>query len=337
MTAEYHITPVSPPLQMVLCIFWLSIFYVDFALAFGLELRAGVFGSITGMLVQIYSLLRFGLMLKWVDNFFVIRLPGQTWSEEDLFTVGDWLSVPWSREKLHRFATQQCYIGFDWNLTARSVLLLEDNLAATLALLRQLSDLAAQWSRSDVACLHGKLVHAATVYPLIRPFLTSASRLAALFTSSRTRLHTPSGLLSDLNWVQDILPKLPCRLPLSHPSPLDVGWWGYTSTCFGIGVVVTGVWGVWQHAPGFAVGPRPSHQENRKALVGLATRPNQSQTRANKTRPDRQDNQMARGPLCLKPEVAHNVPFIINSHLKHQIFSNQNNKTKPEHQSLLVC
>jgi hypothetical protein len=30
----------------------------------------------------------------------------------------------------------------------------------------------------------------------------------------------------------------------------------------------------------------PLHQENRKALVGLATRPNQSQTRANKTRPD---------------------------------------------------
>jgi hypothetical protein len=78
------------------------------------------------------------------------------------------------------------------------------------------------------------------------------------------------------------------------------------------------------------------HQENRKALVGLATRPNQSQTRANKTRPDRQDDQTARGPLCLKPEVAHNVPFIINLHLNLQFFSNQNNKTKPEHQSLPV-
>jgi hypothetical protein len=79
-----------------------------------------------------------------------------------------------------------------------------------------------------------------------------------------------------------------------------------------------------------------THQENRKALVGLATRPNQSQTRANKTRPDRQDDQTARGPLCLKPEVAHNVPFIINLHLNLQFFSNQNNKTKPEHQSLPV-
>jgi hypothetical protein len=78
------------------------------------------------------------------------------------------------------------------------------------------------------------------------------------------------------------------------------------------------------------------HQENRKALVGLAARPSQSQTRANKTRPDQQDDQSARGPLCLKPEVPHNVFSIIISHLNHQFFSNQNNKTKPEHQSLPV-
>jgi hypothetical protein len=82
---------------------------------------------------------------------------------------------------------------------------------------------------------------------------------------------------------------------------------------------------------------RYKHQENQKALVGLATGPNQSQNRANKTRPDQQDDQTARGPLCLKPEVNHNVPFIINSHLNHQFFPNQNDKTKPEHQSLPVC
>jgi hypothetical protein len=76
------------------------------------------------------------------------------------------------------------------------------------------------------------------------------------------------------------------------------------------------------------------HQENRKALVGLATRPNQSQTRANQTRPDQKDDQSTRGPLCPKPEVAYNVFFIMNLHLNHQVFSDQNNKTKPEHQSL---
>jgi hypothetical protein len=78
----------------------------------------------------------------------------------------------------------------------------------------------------------------------------------------------------------------------------------------------------------------PPHQENQKALVGLATRPNQSQARANKTRPDQQDDQSARGPLCLEPEVAQNVFFVINLCLNHQFFSDQNNKTKPEHQSL---
>jgi hypothetical protein len=45
------------------------------------------------------------------------------------------------------------------------------------------------------------------------------------------------------------------------------------------------------------------HQENRKALVGLATRPDQSQTRANKTKTDQKHDQSTRGPLFLKPEV----------------------------------
>jgi hypothetical protein len=73
------------------------------------------------------------------------------------------------------------------------------------------------------------------------------------------------------------------------------------------------------------------HQENRKALVGLAARPNQSLTRANQTRPDQKDDQSTRTPLCLKPEVAHYVFSIINLHLNHHFFSNQNNQTKPEH------
>jgi hypothetical protein len=62
----------------------------------------------------------------------------------------------------------------------------------------------------------------------------------------------------------------------------------------------------------------------------------QDQTRAKpeQTRPD-QTNRMTRVPED-HPEVAHNAPFIINSHLNHEMFSNQNYKTKPEHQSLPV-
>ncbi|OSC96160.1 hypothetical protein PYCCODRAFT_1335184, partial [Trametes coccinea BRFM310] len=49
--------------------------YVDTALCFGLTSSAGVFGSIADMLVAIYHTYGFGSIRKWVNDFFVIRLP----------------------------------------------------------------------------------------------------------------------------------------------------------------------------------------------------------------------------------------------------------------------
>jgi hypothetical protein len=255
VTAAYRITPVAPAEQNALCILWQLKYYIDFALAFGLASSAGVFGSIADMLVHIYILLGFGLMLKWVDDFFVIRLPGQTWSEEDFLAVGDRLGVPWSREKLRRFASVQRYIGFDWNLDARSVSFPADKREATLALVAEWAEPTARWSGADAARLHGKLVHMATCYPLIRPFVVSAGIFAARFTSPRARLHVSSGLAADLAWITELVPVLPPELPLARPEPIDVGWWGDASTSFGVGVVVGGFWGVWKYAPGVAVGP----------------------------------------------------------------------------------
>jgi hypothetical protein len=64
------------------------------------------------------------------------------------------------------------------------------------------------------------------------------------------------------------------------------------------------------------------------------TKPEPNQSRQDQTRP--KDNQSTRAPLFLKPEGACNVFFIINLRLNNQFFSSQNNKTKPEHQSLPV-
>jgi hypothetical protein len=78
------------------------------------------------------------------------------------------------------------------------------------------------------------------------------------------------------------------------------------------------------------------HQKIRKARVGLDKRPNQSQTRANKTKPEQKMTRAPDNHFFLKPEVACNVFLIINLHLNNLIFSDQNNKTKTEHQSLPV-
>ncbi|KAI0681646.1 hypothetical protein C8T65DRAFT_598388, partial [Cerioporus squamosus] len=49
--------------------------FVDRALCFGLASSASVFGSIADMLVAIYGAHGYAYILKWVDDFLVIRLP----------------------------------------------------------------------------------------------------------------------------------------------------------------------------------------------------------------------------------------------------------------------
>jgi hypothetical protein len=255
VSAAYRITPVHPEQQHALCVMWHGKTYLDLAAPFGLRSSAGVFGSIADMLVSIYAAHGFGPIRKWVDDFFVVRLPGGSWSEEDFISLTARLGVPWSMTKLRRLAVIQRYIGLDWNLVTRTVSMPPEKTAAIL-------ELAQAWlahedsTESEAARLHGKLVYLATMYPLIRPFLRAISRFVAKFTSSRASLSIPTAVHADLTWILEITPLLPVELPLSRPGPEDIGWWGDASTSFGVGVVVGEFWGVWKWADGFQVGPR---------------------------------------------------------------------------------
>jgi hypothetical protein len=77
-------------------------------------------------------------------------------------------------------------------------------------------------SKEEAARMHGKLMHLATIYLLIRPFLRSISRFAAQFTSCHARLEVPSATQSNIRWLIDIVPLLPRNLPLSLPEPVNI-------------------------------------------------------------------------------------------------------------------
>ena len=86
ISTVHHFTPVQPDQQHHLCIFWDGFVYVNQAVMFGLASSTSVFGSIADMLLAIYKAAGFTPILKWVDDFFVIRLPNQTWTEQDSWT-----------------------------------------------------------------------------------------------------------------------------------------------------------------------------------------------------------------------------------------------------------
>ncbi|KAI1785443.1 hypothetical protein LXA43DRAFT_928897, partial [Ganoderma leucocontextum] len=222
---------------------------------FGLASSAGVFGAVADMLVDIYREHGISWVIKWVDDFFVIRPPHQCFSEADFIAITAQLGVPWSLEKTRLFATMQRYIGFLWDLEHKTVAIPPEKVAAMLALLSHWSGSGFKALASEAASLHGKLVHLATIFRLLRPFTRSVALFAAGFRSHRARLHPPKDVLADIKWITWMLPILPNQLPLSSPSPVDLGWWGDASSSFGIGVVIGSFWAVWAWAPGFRVGP----------------------------------------------------------------------------------
>jgi hypothetical protein len=226
---------------------------------FGLASSAGVFGAIADMLVAIYKAAGYRLILKWVDDFLVIRLPSEYWTEQDFIGLTVCIGVPWSPEKTMKLVTVQRYIGFNWNLKTKTVSLPTEKLEHIQELLSCWLQEGSRFSAHDAASLHGKLVHISCIHVLIRPFLRSISAFSLSFTSARAKLNAPSGLRADLSWISYLLHQLPNKLPLASLEPVDLGWWGDASTSFGIGVVVNRHWAVWEWAPGFRVGAELEH------------------------------------------------------------------------------
>jgi len=207
------------------------------------------------MLVAIYKAHGIDRLVKWVDDFFAIHLPGDRWSEKDFMDLTSALGVPWSIEKMRPFAVIQRYIGFDWDLEKKRVSLPQEKLVNILNLISTWLLAGHKASMHNAASLHGKLIHVSSIFLLIRPFLRALAHFPSSFTSPRAVLHPPPAVLADLDWVRFIISSPPNSLPLRSPAPLDIGWWGDASSSFGIGVVVQGLWAVWQWQPGFKVGP----------------------------------------------------------------------------------
>ena len=256
ISAAYRLTPIRPDQQHHLCVFWDGLVYVDRAVMFGLASSAGVFGSIGDMLIAIYKKAGYSLILKWVDDFFVIRLPDQFWTEQEFMDLTGGFGVPWSLKKMRPLSPVQRYIGFDWDLDRRMVILPPDKLSKTLSLLSRWISPNERFIAREAASLHGKLVHISCIFPLIRPFLSGIAAFALGFRHPRAKLQVPPSLQADLSWIQFIIKSLPNEMPLASQQPVDLQWWGDASTSFSIGIAVGHYWAVWKWAPGFKVGPR---------------------------------------------------------------------------------
>ena len=155
---------------------------------FGLSSSAGVFGCIADMLVAIYEAAGFQPLLKWVNNFLVIHLPGQCWSEQDFMDLTGAVGVPWSVKKTQPLSMIQRYIGFDWDLIDCTVAIPLDKLSWVLTLLSLWLLPGNSFSSHKAASLHSRLVHVSCIFPLIHPFLWSIAAFPSFFKSFGIRV-----------------------------------------------------------------------------------------------------------------------------------------------------
>jgi len=75
---------------------------------FGLSSSAGVFGSVADMLIAITEQL-VSLHCSMGNDFFVICLPDQSWTEQEFMDLTGYFGVPWSINKMRPLAMSALY------------------------------------------------------------------------------------------------------------------------------------------------------------------------------------------------------------------------------------
>jgi hypothetical protein len=150
---------------------------------FGLSSSAGVFGCVADMLAAIYRKAGFSPLLKWVDDFFVIWMPGDKWTEDSFIQLTACLGVPWSEEKTCPLSKCQKCLGFCWDLKAKTVSLTDEKVRKIRKALDDWRNSGARFMAKEALALHGQLVHISCIFPLIQPFLWSAISFANSFCS----------------------------------------------------------------------------------------------------------------------------------------------------------
>ena len=175
-----------------------------------------------------------------------------TYNFDDIDKVSSQLGIPWDCSKDQPFSNSSTYIGFDWDLSSLWVSL-------SSAKKEKYSRAILEWNArsshvlNDVEKLYGKLLHACSVIPSGRAFLTSLEAML------RTSHHSPfvphsagKGVARDLDWWLSVLQRPILGRPI--PAPVDlcnVGAFSDASSGIGIAIVVSGRWRAWRLIPGW--------------------------------------------------------------------------------------
>jgi hypothetical protein len=245
--------PVAPEDRLHVCVVWKGKVILDFCCCFGCSSSSGIFGRCADAIKTIYIYLNF-----W--HFPILPSPSGPWTysydESLIWDVANTLGWPWSKKpgKCIPFTFTFKYVGFEWDLTQKTVCLPDSKRQKFLAKL-------APWvqngkvSAKECQSLVGSLNHCSVVVFSSHAHLPSLYRFSAQFQSHSkfVKLSIPDSLLKDIEWWHTALSDpLACSMPIRHrPPPSSCKIYVDASTSWGVGLLVDGRWQAWQLSDGW--------------------------------------------------------------------------------------
>ena len=180
-----------------------------------------------------------------------------TYCDADIDHISEQLGIPWEPSKTVPFSSTVPYLGFDWNLSKRTVALTEKKKAKYSAAIQDWLPRSTH-NLEETQKLYGKLLHACLVLPAGRAYLTSLESLMASFSENPfVPHHAPRHTIADLSWWFDVLNSPRTSRPIPGPAVVsDKNAFSDASSGFGVGIVIGNKWRAWRLVPGWKTNGR---------------------------------------------------------------------------------
>jgi hypothetical protein len=175
-----------------------------------------------------------------------------TYSMQDIDKLSDELGIPWERSKDVPFSSTPPYLGFIWDLAARTVSLSpqkrEKYMAATKGW-----EARHKHTLEQVQSLHGKLLHATLVLPMGRAYLTNLESMLSIFGDSPHHPRAPPRECpANIRWWKHQLTTNPFTRSVLTPGIVDdPNAFSDVSLGIGIAIWIDGQWRAWKLKPGW--------------------------------------------------------------------------------------
>ena len=284
--AAHRRSPIAPEDQHLVCVMFTSDdvtrIYLDHCACFGSSSSNGLFGRPGDAISSIYIHKGVDKLLRWSDDFTFFRFPAvcflflnslplqltpppsqspsssgpwqYCYDDSLIFNVAHDLGWPWAPSKHIPFAFVFPYLGFEWDLSNKTVAIPPKKRTKYLARLDSWSA-GSSVSLKECQSVIGCLQHCTLVLSDGRSHLPSFYRFCSSFKdplNNFIRHRIPSACLADIVWWRSQLTADWCGTQISTPpDPLLNLIFVDTSTSFGISLVVDNHWLAWKLRDGW--------------------------------------------------------------------------------------